>query len=312
MPLDPQLVGLLELVAAMPPMYEGTPEAGRAAFRMMTCDAVTPDQVVPVASVEELSVPGGVGDRAARLYRPDGEGPWPTLVYFHGGGFVIGDLDTHDQNCRRLCRDARAAVLSVDYRLAPEHPYPAALDDALAAVAWAAEHQAELGGSDRLAVGGDSAGASLSAVVAQTRPDIVDAQVLIYPAVDLAGDYPSRTENGTGYFLDTPTMDWFLDLYLGGEQPDPDDRRLAPMGAPLAGLPAAVVATAEFDPLRDEGEAYAAKLAAAGVPTDAVRYDGLIHGFADMVTMSEACARAVADLNARIAALLHGPGVSGR
>lgn len=306
MPLDAQLDSVLEILATFPQIADGTPEEARAGMRLMTCDAVTPEQVVPVGSVEQRTVPGAAGDLPARLYRPAGEGPWPTLVYFHGGGFVIGDLDTHDQTCRRICRDAEAVVLSVDYRLAPEHPFPAGVEDALAAVAWAAEHRAELGGAGgRLAVGGDSAGGNLAAVAAQAHPALLDAQVLIYPAVDPLTDYASREENGAGYFLDLPTMEWFFVHYLGGAEVDAADVRLAPRHGTLAGTPAAVVATAEYDPLRDEGEAYAAALAAAGVPTDAVRYDGVIHGFVDMGPVSAACASATDDLNARIRALLH-------
>jgi acetyl esterase len=267
----------------------------------MTVDWVTPDQVVPVGKVEELTV----ADRPARLYLPEGPGPWPTLVYFHGGGFVIGDLDTADQLCRRICAGAETAVLSVDYRLAPEHPFPAAVDDALAAVRWAADHRDQLGGGEVLAAGGDSAGANLAAVVAQTSPGLLDAQVLICPATHLAGDYASRSENARGYFLEMPLMEWFARLYLGSAT-DLDDPRLSPLLGDPTGAAAAVVVTAELDPLRDEGEAYADRLAEAGVPVDRVRYDGLVHGYIDMGVMSEAAAAAVDDTVARIRALLHG------
>ncbi len=166
---------------------------------------------MPVGSVEDLTVAG----RPARLYRPEGDGPRPTMVFLHGGGFVLGDLDTHDQICRRICSGADTVVLAVDYRLAPESPYPAAVDDALAAVQWAAEHQAELGGGDLLAVGGDSAGGNLSAVAAQELPDLVGAQVLICPATHVLADHPSRTDNAKGYFLELATMLWFFDNYAG-------------------------------------------------------------------------------------------------
>jgi acetyl esterase len=288
------------------PIHAGTPEQGRAAFRALTCDLVQPGQAVPVGKVEDLQVPGADGQLAARVYRPEGGGPRPTLVYLHGGGFVIGDLDTHDQACRRICRDADVVVLSVAYRLAPEHPFPAGVEDAVSAAAWAAAHLDELGGSDRLAVGGDSAGGSLAAVVAQAMPDRLVGQILLYPTVDPVTDYPSRGENGMGYFLDNPTMEWFAGHYLAGVVIDPTDPRLVPMLGSVDGGPPAVVVTAEFDPLRDEGEAYADKLAAAGVPVDRVRYDGLIHGFSDMVGISSACARAAADLDARIRRVLHG------
>ena len=235
---------------------------------------------------------------------PTGDGPWPTTVFFHGGGFVIGDIDTHDQTCRRICSGADTVVVSVDYRLAPEHPFPAGLDDAVAATRWAADHKADLGGGDRLAVAGDSAGGNLSAVVAQTLPDVVDAQLLIYPATDVLGEHPSREENAEGYFLDMAMMEWFFTHYVTDvEGVEPTDPRLSPVNADsLDGLAPAVVATAEFDPLRDEGEAYADKLAAAGVPVDKVRYDGLIHGFVDMGPLSPAAAAAVDDLVARFRA----------
>ena len=299
MPLDPQLAALLEFIAAAghPPMHQATPEVARLGFRALTVDTVKPEDVVPVASVEDLPA----GDVPARLYRTDDPAA-PVLVYFHGGGFVIGDLDTHDQTCRRFCRDAGVTVLSVDYRLAPEHPFPAGVEDALASVRWAV---AELG-VDRVAVGGDSAGAALATACARELPELVSAQVLVYPTTDPFGAHASRVENGEGYFLDTATMEWFFAQYVGtGEGIDPADPRLSPLRADLAGLAPALVVTAELDPLRDEGEAYAAALAAAGVDVDAVRYDGMIHGFLDMGPFSEAAADAVTDLVARAGKLLH-------
>jgi acetyl esterase len=279
-------------------MHEGSPEAARQGFRVLSVDMVKPEDVVPVGSVEDLTVAG----RPARRYRPEGEGQWPVLVYFHGGGFVIGDLDTHDQTCRRLCRGADVEVLSVDYRLAPEHPFPAGLEDALAAVLWAA---AENGGP--VAVGGDSAGAALATVCAQELPDRVAAQLLIYPTTDPFGDHPSRIENATGYFLDQPTMEWFFTHYVGaGADLREDDPRISPLRGNLEAIAPALVVTAEFDPLRDEGEAYAARLAEAGVEVDATRYDGMIHGFVDMGPFSPAAALAVEDVLARTRKLLHG------
>lgn len=304
MALDPGIASLLELIksSGYPPMHEGSPETARKAFRAMTVDAVAPADVVQVGSVEELVVAG----RPARLYRPEGGGPWPTLVFLHGGGFVIGDLDTHDQSCRRLCRGADTVVLAIDYRLAPEHPFPAAVEDALAAVGWAGEHLAELGGTGILAVGGDSAGGNLSAIVAQSLPDLVKAQILIYPAVDPLGDYQSRTDNAVGYLLELATMEWFFTHYLSDGLLEADDVRASPYVGDLAGVAPALLVTAEFDPLRDEGEAYAAKLVAAGVAVDSVRYDGLVHGFIDMVPFSPAAGAAVDDLVARTRTLLHG------
>ena len=294
-------------------MHEGTPETARKAFRAMTIDLVTDETRVPVGSVEELEVAG----RPARLYRPEGDGPFPTLVYVHGGGFVIGDLDTHDQTCRSLCSGAETVVLSLDYRLAPEAAFPAAVEDTLAAVTWAADHLADLGGNDVLAVGGDSAGGNLSAVAAQALRDRVSAQVLIYPATHMTGDYPSRTENAEGYFLDMATMLWFSSHYLGTDGTDPegsatgldlDDIRHSPLLGDLAGLPPAIVVTAEYDPLRDEGEAFADALKKAGVAVDRTRYDGLVHGFIDMGLMSPAAADALADVVARTKRLLHSLG----
>ncbi len=303
MPLDPQLAGLLDFInTAGKKMHEGTPAEARAAFRTLAVGFVKPEDVVPVGSVEELTV----ADRPARLYRPagagSGTGETPTLVFFHGGGFVIGDLDTHDQTCRRICAGAEVTVLAIDYRLAPEHPFPAGVEDAIAATRWAAEH---LPGT-RLAVGGDSAGGNLSAVVAQTLPDLVQAQVLLYPAVDMFGDHPSREENGAGYFLDLPTMVWFFEQYVGGVDLDPGDVRLSPMLGDLRGVAPALVVTAELDPLRDEGDAYAAKLEAAGVAVDRVTYPGLIHGFMEMGPWSAAAAAAVDDVVLRIGKLLRG------
>ena len=301
MPLDPPIAAFLEYVesAGYPPMWESTPEVARKAFRAMAVDTVKPEDVVPVGSVEDSIVAG----RPARVYRPDGAARG-TLLYLHGGGFVIGDLDTHDQICRRLCRGADLVVVALDYRLAPEHPFPAGLEDARAALGWAASTLAELGGAP-FAVGGDSAGGNLAAVLAQEDVGLVDAQLLIYPVTDGAGHHPSREENGTGFMLDTPLRAWFRDQYAG---PSPaataDDPRVSPMHGVVDGVAPALVVTAEFDPLRDEGEAYAEKLAAAGVPVNRVRYDGLIHGFLDLGFVSPAAGLAVDDLVGRFRALL--------
>ncbi len=311
MPLDPGTAALLQMIEAAPypPMHESTPQAARAVFRAMTVDTVTTESRIAVGSVEDVEVAG----LPARLYRPEGDGPFPTLVFLHGGGFVIGDLDTHDQTCRSLCSGAETVVLAIDYRLAPEARFPAAVDDTLAAVTWAADHLAELGGNDVLAVGGDSAGGNLAAVAAQSLRDRVTAQVLIYPATHLVGDYPSRVDNAEGYFLDMATMLWFSGQYLGvsdaaeleAQGIDLDDVRHSPLLGDLAGLAPAVIATAEFDPLRDEGEAYADALEKAGVSVDRVRYDGLVHGFIDMGLMSPAAAEALLDVVARTKTLLH-------
>ena len=242
----------------------------------------------PVATVEDRVVPGPAGDLPVRLYRPAGEAPLPLLVFFHGGGWTIGSIAGHDNLCRALANHAGCAVLSVEYRLGPEHRYPAAAEDAWAATRWAAEHAAELGADPaRLAVGGDSAGGNLAAVVtlearAAGGPAIA-YQLLIYPATDLRShDWASYRENGEGYFLELRDMRWFEGHYLSSEA-DAEEWRASPAAAEShAGLPPALSITAEYDPLRDQGEAYADLLRAAGVPVNVVRYPGMIHGFMSM------------------------------
>ncbi|TFV54406.1 alpha/beta hydrolase [Geodermatophilus sp. DF01-2] len=309
MPVDPYIAALLTMLeeSGMPPMYEGTPDAGRAQYLALSA-ARAPEHVVPVAATEDTTVPGADGELRARVYRPEGEGPFPTVAFFHGGGWVIGDLETHDNTVRSICRGSRVVVVAVDYRLAPEHPFPAAAEDAVAAARWIAAHLGEFGGDDRLAVAGDSAGGNLAAVVAQTltaEGTPLVGQLLVYPAVDALGDYPSRKENARGYFLEQPTMDWFYGHYAGAWD-DAKDPRLSPLhAADLSGLPPAVVVTAEYDPLRDEGEAYGEALRAAGVPVDVRRCDGLIHGFFAMGAVSPAAQAAVDESCARFGELLH-------
>ncbi|GAB2977394.1 alpha/beta hydrolase [Nocardioides montaniterrae] len=285
-------------------MQEMTPEEARMAFRTMAIDMRPAATKTAVASVEDIEVAGAVGPLGARVYRPEGDGPKPTIALFHGGGFVVGDLDTHDAMARTICAGADAVVVSVDYRLAPEHAFPAAPQDAIAATKDIQARLAELGGSDVLAVAGDSAGGNLSAVAAQQVPGI-KAQLLIYPATDLAGRYPSNEENATGYFLDEPLMLWFGANYVGGSADlDVTDPMLAPIHGEVAGLPPAVIVTAELDPLRDQGIAYADALAAAGVPTEQATYAGLIHGFYDMDFFCDAAKDAIADSLGRFRALL--------
>jgi acetyl esterase len=310
-PVDPRIAAMLTTLAeaGFPPMYEGTPEAGRAQYLELTHEGREPEHLVPVGSIEDITLPGAAGELKARIYRPDGEGPFPTVAFFHGGGWVIGNLDTHDNMARNVCRGSRAVVVSVDYRLAPEHPFPAAADDAVAAARWVAEHLGELGRNERLAVAGDSAGGNLAAVVAQqlhADGTPLVGQFLIYPAVDAGGEYPSRVQNARGYLLEQPSMDWFYGHYAGAWD-DVKDPRLSPLhAADLAGLPPAVIVTAEFDPLRDEGEAYGKALRAAGVDAEVRRYDGMIHGFFDMGTISPAAQAAIDESCARFGGLLRG------
>lgn len=308
MPVDPVIQSLLDAFEAMgaPPLSSGTPERARAAFRKMTVGLRQPEQVVPVGSVREAEVPGGHGPIAARIYRPDTDAATvPTVLFLHGGGFVIGDLDTHDNQARVVCAGAEAVVVSIDYRLAPEHPWPAAVEDTEAAYRWLVEAVDELGGdAERVGVAGDSAGGNLAAVVATVARDErlpMAAQLLVYPGVDFRGKRPSLTENAEGYFLTTADVEWFARNYLGlGEGGDrPDDEvlthsRLSPLHADLRGVAPAVVVTAEYDPLRDEGDAFAGALREAGVEVDHLPAEGMIHGFFDMFTFAPA-AREVVD-----------------
>ncbi|MFD1720661.1 alpha/beta hydrolase [Amnibacterium endophyticum] len=289
MPLDPDVKAMLQQMQArgLPPMSAGTPEQGRALLRAFSgVDRRDPAELPPVAEVTEASF-GGV---RARVYRARTDGPAPTVVFLHGGGFVIGDLDTHDLAVRLLARSLGAVVVSVDYALAPERPFPAAVDDAWSAFRDVVDRVDELGGdAGRVVVAGDSAGANLAAVTAIRARDEgipLAAQLLAYPAVDPGGEYASRTENADGYFLTARDMAWFIEQYLGVGADSPEARerardwRIAPLLAPtLAGVASAVVATAEFDPLRDEGVAYAAALEAAGVRVWHRTFPGMIHGF---------------------------------
>lgn len=285
MALDPQVKALLEGMAANPgPRIMDLPVAdGREMYRGI---AATLDlQGVPIGAVEDRKIAGPAGEIALRLYTPvaAGSGALPVLVYFHGGGWVIGDLDTHDALCRTLANEAGCKVVAVDYRLAPEHVFPAAVDDCYAAVKWVAENGSSIGVDvTRIAVAGDSAGGNLAAVISQMakaeKGPRISFQLLIYPVTDTNVDTGSYTANASGYFLERDGMIWFFDHYL--KDADRNDPRIAPLkAASLAGLPQAYVVTAGFDPLRDEGRAYAEALKAAGVSTVHVNYDGMIHGF---------------------------------
>jgi acetyl esterase len=314
MPVDPNIAALLTFIAnaGYPPVAEGTVEQARIGLRTLMVDFRDPSTLPEVASVSDETAAESI---PVRVYRPAAAGPLPTLVYFHGGGFVIGDLDTHEAVCRALCRDVRAVVVSVGYPLAPEHRFPAAVEAAYAALAWVAEHVDHYGAdATRIAVGGDSAGGNLAAVCAQlAHADglVLAGQLLIYPAVDLLGDYASRTENAEGYFLSLADMRWFAEHYIGMSEDDPRvqaiarDPRISPLLADsLEGLAPAVVVTAEYDPLRDEGNVYAAALEKAGVPVVHKELPSLIHGFYGMELLSPAVADASAWVNARFKELI--------
>ncbi|BCI52593.1 lipase [Mycolicibacterium litorale] len=254
-----------------------------------------------VADVSEMTIPGPVCDIPARLYRPTTPEPDSALlVFYHGGGFVIGDLDTHDQLCRLISRDGGLTVLSVDYRLAPEHKAPAAADDAYAAFRWASEHAADLGvDAERIAVGGDSAGGNLAAVVCRrARRDgarLPALQLLIYPVVDVCSETRSKTLFADGYFLTARDMNWFMDHYLEGAAVDSTDPDVSPLLADdLSGLPPALILTGGFDPLRDEGNRYAEALRAAGVEVDLREEGSLIHAFANFFPLGGDSATATA------------------
>jgi len=257
------------------------PTEGRALFNEVF--KTQPEDQEPVARVEPLAIPAGGTEIPARLYAPEAQGPLPVLVHFHGGGWVYLNLDTHDGYCRQLANQAGVAIVAVEYRKAPEQPFPAAVEDCYAALCWVADNAAGLGlDPDRIATIGDSAGGNLAAVTAQMARDqggpALRAQVLTYPAVDAELASPSIKENAEAPILPESALRWFWDHYLGAA--DRLDPRASPLRASsLAGLPAAFVSTAELDPLRDEGEAYADKLEAAGVPVECRRYDGVFHGF---------------------------------
>lgn len=313
MTLDPQIRALLPALNAAP-LAQASAAQARAVFHDATVATQRPIDPGAGVSATDVTVDGAEAPLLARIYRPATSPPWPTLVYFHGGGFVLGDIETHDRSCRSLCVDADVVLLSVEYRLAPEAPFPAAVLDALAATRWAAAHLDELGGApQRLVVGGDSAGANLAAVAAQQLHDDgppLAAQLLIYPATDLSeGEYPSFAENGSDFYLTLADMAWFNEQYV----PRPEDRRdprASPLlAADLTGLPPALVFTAEYDPLRDPGEAYAKALEAAGVPTLLRRYPGMIHGFFGLGDFSVAAAEAVADIGHELGRLLAELGV---
>lgn len=246
--------------------------------------------VTPLGAVRDFTIAGDGGPLPVRHYAPAADGPQPLTVYLHGGGFTIGDLDTHDEACRILCAEGRIHVLSVEYRLAPEHPFPAALDDARAALRWAQAHAAELGADPaRVAVGGDSAGGNLAAVVSiDTRGDAPPAaQLLIYPVTDTKNARPSQQLFGEGYFLSNADRAAFTRHYLEGTGTAERDWRVSPLyAADLSGLTPALVVTAGFDMLRDEGEAYAEALRSAGSPARLARVDAHGHGFLHMTGVS--------------------------
>jgi acetyl esterase len=276
--VDPRVRAALETQGPVPEYRSLEIGALRATFAEQA--ARVPKLNDPVARVEDRTI----GAVPIRIYSPGGSAPFPALVFLHGGGWVVGDLETHDQVCRSIASRGEAVVVAVHYRLAPETPFPGALEDGAAAIRWTAEHARELGvDPKRICVGGDSAGGNLAAVVALISRDRggprLCHQLLIYPVTDHSFETPSYRENQSGPLLTRDAMRAFWNLYLAREQ-DGANPYASPLRAPdLRGLPPAHVMTAEYDPLRDEGEAYARRLEAAGVPVVVRRYEGMIHGF---------------------------------
>jgi acetyl esterase len=296
-PLDPVIAQIIPLLPLRDP-DSMTPQSARDALRALAAAraAIPPP---PVANVEDIQVKGAAGPLAARVYRMSQQKS-PTVVFFHGGGWVAGDLETHDRQARLLAIETGGVVVSVDYRRPPETPFPGAFEDAFAAVRDVLARIAEFGADDkRIGVAGDSAGGNLAAATAIACRDVgikLAGQLLAYPVIDVAGNYadadenarfPSRAENAEGYFLSRAVMQWFAGHYLGDTKQG-TDWRVSPLRAKsLAGLAPAVVCTAWFDPLRDEGKAYADALAAAGVTTQYYQGDGLIHGYFGLGEASE-------------------------
>lgn len=292
--LDPKIEALLAEMAKddSPPVEALSPVEARAGVNDRVAE--TGGEVMPVASIENRTLDGQDGPISVRIYTPEGDGPFPVLAYFHGGGWVICNTGTHDAPCSKVCKYANCIVVSVDYRLSPEHKYPAANNDAYNTVLWLAKNGQTIDADPtRIAVGGDSAGGNMSAVTAlrcrgQNGPKLA-MQLLIYPVTDLLNmDNATYTAYGENYFLTKKMMEWFRGHYLNSleEAKTPD---VSPLFAKsLANLPPALVITAEFDPLREEGEAYAKRLAEEGVPVQCSRYNGMIHPFWSMQGVTDA------------------------
>ncbi len=306
MELDPQMKAILDTIAAAggKPFNALTPAAAREAIKLMA--QVFGGAAEQMAKVDDRRIPGPAGEIPVRIYTPEGAAAKGVLVYFHGGGWVIGDIGTHDDVCRSLAKGAGCVVVSVDYRLAPEHKFPAGPEDCYAATKWVAQNAAALGiDANRIAVGGDSAGGNLAAVIAQMARDRggpkIAFQLLIYPATDWSKESASQREfTQDGYILSRGDMVWFYDHYMTSAA-DKTNPYFSPACAKsLAGLPPAFVLTAAIDPLRDEGEAYAEALRKAGGAVTAKRYRGVCHGFIMMGAKLDTGKQALADCCAEL------------
>lgn len=286
MPLDPLVKGFLDQMAAAPgpKMSEAGATVARDIF-VALMQLVGPKDV-PVGKTENLTIPGPGGQIPLRVYTPvaAGQDPMPALIYYHGGGFVIGNIETHDGLCRMMANEGGIRVISVDYRLAPENKYPAAIDDAFAALTWVSANAAHIGvDANRIAVGGDSAGGALAAEVAQLAKAkgglTLAYQMLLFPVTQIGGETSSLKEFAVGYFLERETLDWFYSSYLPADA-DKSDAKLSPLlAADLSGLPPAYVMLGGYDPLHDEGLQYAEKLRAAGVKVNIADYPSMVHCF---------------------------------
>ena len=301
MPLDPQVEKVLKDTAALglPDYQDLSPAEARKQMRYYS-PAVQAE--LSVKKVVDRQIPGPAGDFPIRLYYPAGDAPFPTVVYFHGGGWVIGDLETHHAFCHALAKTSGCLVVAADYRLAPEHRYPAAVEDAYAATKWVVENPKHIQADpDRLAVCGDSAGGHLAAVVSMMARDRkgprIDLQVLIYPITDYNFDTPSYIENKDGLNLTRDLMKWFWNHFMNDES-EADDPYVCPLRAKnFADLPPALILTAGYDPLRDEGEAYGQKLQKAGVKVTLTRYSGMIHAFIRMTAQLDKANEALGEVS---------------
>jgi acetyl esterase len=281
MPMDPKLRAHLDSLPPAPPLDQFTPALLRSRVAQLLAGLSLPD--LPQVPSRDAQIPGPAGPIAVRIYQSTSQTAAPVIVHFHGGGWVVGSLDSHDPYCRYLGGLTNAILISVDYRLAPEHPFPAAVEDAEAATRWVLAHAAELGGDPtRVFVSGDSAGANLAAVVAQSlaKSTRLRGQILLFPVTDAAPDnYPSYRENATGCGLERGQMLWYLDRYLNGEKQREEVRAAPILAKDLSGLPPALVMTGEYDVLRDEGIVYAARLRQAGVDTTHFHFSEMHHNF---------------------------------
>ena len=303
MTLHPQAKALLDVLNLAPevPTEDLVHHDLRAQYAALSMPATVEGVIT-----EDRVIPGPHGDIPIRIYRPEGAGVTPVVLYFHGGGWVIGDIDTHDGGCASITAASKCTLVSVDYRLAPESPFPAAIEDAYAATVWVQENAEELRvDGSRLAVSGDSAGGNIATVVTHIARDVggleIAFQLLVYPTTDYEFTSVSMIDNSEGYLLTTEMMRWFYGHYLNGDVDAVSDPRVSPLRADdLSDLPPAYIITAGYDPLRDQGNAYAEAMAAAGVEVELVHYEGMFHGFFGLESILDTAAEAIAHASAAL------------